>query len=252
MKLPLSRIVFGVLLLACASSLTSCDDEASKQKAKLEALKFSNTMTWGPEYLSWAQKAPDLPGVGVLPPPANTSAETKEDLRVMHEYQAARTAAQIEEIKSEIDIYNARFGDKTFAEHLDEKRRPNSFYLMAFVIQIEGPQVMKQKLRYDRVRPSFLDPTLKPVIAIPPHAAYPSGHATQAFLRAFLLSRLDPKNSRAYVQSAERIARNREIAGLHYPSDSAAGRKLAAQLFAQLTRDPAFVEQFWRAKKEWR
>jgi hypothetical protein len=34
---------------------------------------------------------------------------------------------------------------------------------------------------------------------------------------------------------AKRIARNREIAGLHYPSDSVAGESVAQQLFDKLT-----------------
>jgi len=251
MTLSLSRIVLAFLLLCAASSLSSCRDPALVESAKKDALKFSNTMTWRPDYLSWAQKAEALPGVGIPSPPKNSSAETQEDLRVMHGYQAARTAAQIEEIKSEIDILQARFGDQTLAQHVDQKRRPNSFDLMAFVTEIEGPQVMRQKQLFDRVRPSFLDPTIKPAIPVPPHPAYPSGHATQAFLRAFVLGSLDPKNASVYLKSAERIARNREIAGLHYPSDSAAGRALAQQLFAVLSRDPNFVQQFWLAKKEW-
>lgn len=251
MALSVSRTSFGFLLLCCVMGLSSCADPSAKEDARKNALKFSNTMSWGAEYLSWAQQSRAIPGVFLPPPPKNSSAETAEDLRVMHAYQVARTPAQIEEIKSEIDIFNARFGDEPLIKLLDEKRRPNSFYLMAFVIEIEGPQVMRQKRLFDRVRPSYLDPTIKPAIPIPPHPAYPSGHATQAFLRAFLLSRLDPKNEKAYVAAAERIARNREIAGLHYPSDSAAGRKLAGQLYEALTKNPNFVRQFWLAKKEW-
>jgi hypothetical protein len=34
---------------------------------------------------------------------------------------------------------------------------------------------------------------------------------------------------------ANQVARNREIAGLHYPSDSRAGRKLARSVFRTLT-----------------
>jgi alkyl hydroperoxide reductase subunit AhpF len=33
-----------------------------------------------------------------------------------------------------------------------------------------------------------------------------------------------------------RVARNREIAGLHYESDSAAGQKLAVEVFGVLTK----------------
>jgi hypothetical protein len=57
---------------------------------------------------------------------------------------------------------------------------------------------------------------------------------------------------------AVRIARNREIAGLHYPSDSAAGRMLAEVVLAQLTGlqeltgNAAFVTAVNEAAREWR
>ena len=61
MTLSLSRIVLAFLLLCAASSLSSCRDPALVESAKKDALKFSNTMTWRPDYLSWAQKAEALP-----------------------------------------------------------------------------------------------------------------------------------------------------------------------------------------------
>jgi hypothetical protein len=232
--------------------LASCGpSKAELETKRKDALTFSNTQTWDPKYLDWANKAPTLPGVELPTAAANSSAQTQEELRILHGYQKSRTAEQIEEIQSEIDIFGARFGDKTLAEHFDEKRRPNSFFLMAFLMRIESEQVMRLKKRHDRVRPSFLDPTLKTAIAVPLHPAYPSGHATQAFTRARVLGRLDPQNKEVYLQSAERIARNREIAGLHYPSDSLAGRVLADQLLTQLMQDPEFVLQFRLAKAEW-
>jgi hypothetical protein len=39
------------------------------------------------------------------------------------------------------------------------------------------------------------------------------------------------------IQLALRIARNREIAGLHYPTDSVGGRTLANQIFGNLLSD---------------
>jgi acid phosphatase (class A) len=238
-------VLFVLPLASCGPPKTELD---VKQK---DALTFSNTQTWNSKYLDWAEKAPILPGVELPAVAANSSAETQEELRVLHGYQKSRTAEQVDEIKSEIDIFGARFGDKTLAEHFDEERRPNSFFLLAFLMQIESEQVMRLKKLHDRVRPSFLDPTLKTAIAVPAHPAYPSGHATQAFMRARVLGQLDPQNKEIYLQAAERIARNREIAGLHYPSDSLAGRVLADQLLTQLMQDPDFVTQFRLAKAEW-
>jgi hypothetical protein len=93
---------------------------------------------------------------------------------------------------------------------------------------------------YNRRRPSQLEPLLLPPVAVPGHASYPSGHATQAFLIAkcaALAVQLDPRTDKARVVKdldalAARIARNREIGGFHYRSDSKAGRRLAEGIFS--------------------
>jgi membrane-associated phospholipid phosphatase len=78
-------------------------------------------------------------------------------------------------------------------------------------------------------------------IEVPGHAAYPSGHATQAYLIARCMKAVLPRAGWAALMSdgtysdkngpvycmARRIARNREVLGLHYPSDSVAGEALA-------------------------
>ena len=50
---------------------------------------------------------------------------------------------------------------------------------------------------------------------------------------------------------AWRIARNREIAGLHYPSDSAAGKKLAADILPYLQGTAEYGAVLTLAQKEW-
>ena len=82
---------------------------------------------------------------------------------------------------------------------------------------------------YSRPRPSQLCPALLPPIEIPGHASFPSGHSTQAHLMALCMNDvfngLPQQNTMVddLWTLADCIARNREIAGLHYPSDSAAG-----------------------------
>jgi len=86
---------------------------------------------------------------------------------------------------------------------------------------------------YSRPRPSQLCPALLPPIEIPGHASFPSGHSTQAHLMVLCMNDvfngLPQQNTMVddLWTLADRIARNREIAGLHYPSDSAAGVALA-------------------------
>jgi hypothetical protein len=251
MKDFLSRVTITCLLTVSALFLSSHALASRAQNSQRETLTFTNTQTWSPRFLHMAESAVASTKISLPPAPKNKSNTTKKDLAVMHAYQRMRTEEEINEIKREININDASFGEKTFAQLVDESSRPYTFSLMKEVIELESPHIMKQKKIHNRVRPSYLDPTLKPVIEIPLHPAYPSGHATQAYLRALVLSELDPKNRAEYRQAAKRISRNREIAGLHYPSDSKAGALLAKQLYKKLMKSPVFAEQLKKAEAEW-
>jgi membrane-associated phospholipid phosphatase len=125
---------------------------------------------------------------------------------------------------------------------------------------------MNWKSQFSRPRPSQLCPALLPPIAVPGHASYPSGHSTQAHLMALCMGEifaLLPAAQQPLMQPiqadlwvlADRIARNREIAGLHYPSDSAAGVVLANQILPLLIgMDPASAYQkaLTDAAAEWK
>lgn len=94
------------------------------------------------------------------------------------------------------------------------------------------------KRQFNRRRPSAVLPEISPVIPVPPHASYPSGHATQAVVIARLLSRLAPAASRDLMKLALRVGRNREVAGVHYPSDTCSGFSLGRQLSAIFLSSP--------------
>jgi hypothetical protein len=132
--------------------------------------------------------------------------------------------------------------------------------------------VMHFKGIHDRPRPSQVFPALLPPIEVPGHASYPSGHATQAHLFAHcakeMLTPLQPEGAAAVHPEGEkvetperigvvlntlarRIARNREIAGLHYASDSAAGEHLATKIFNSLRRIDKFKAAMDLARSEW-
>lgn len=86
----------------------------------------------------------------------------------------------------------------------------------------------------------------------PGHPAYPSGHATMAHAVSLVLGEIAPGIDKgALAAAAEHIARRREVAGLHYPSDSAAGRSLAAWLLTQLKKSPDFQALMRKAAEEW-
>ena len=101
---------------------------------------------------------------------------------------------------------------------------------------IVGPYAYLAKKHFDRVRPSFLDEQITPCIPVPGHPAYPSGHATEAFSVALVLGHVEPVHAQAYLRVASTIAHNREIAGVHYRSDTLAGQRLATALFPTVVK----------------
>ncbi|MGH7004941.1 MAG: phosphatase PAP2 family protein, partial [Alphaproteobacteria bacterium] len=89
-------------------------------------------------------------------------------------------------------------------------------------------------------RPHELSPQIQPMIQTPSHGAFPSGHATEAFISAFVLwtllrhTRRRPYGTAGWgtqlLSMAARIAINRTVAGVHYPIDSAGGAVLGLTL----------------------
>jgi membrane-associated phospholipid phosphatase len=109
-----------------------------------------------------------------------------------------------------------------------------------------------------RPRPSHICPALLPPVPVPGHPAYPSGHSTEAYLIAAVLNDVlskAPQKSAMKIDLealAWRIARNREIAGLHYPSDSLAGKQLAADILPYLQSTDEYKTVLQDARKEWK
>jgi hypothetical protein len=146
---------------------------------------------------------------------------------------------------------------------------PKTFRIVTIAMQIAQFQAMWHKAYWNRPRPSQLYPVLMPPIAVPAHAAYPSGHATEAYLVARVLEEILPQDvwsltpaptspppptpepPTALHAMAQRIARNREVLGLHYPSDSQAGKDLAEFTFPLLMACDQVSGILAAAQDEW-
>lgn len=174
----------------------------------------------------------------VQAPPINDLEEAQR----MMAMKALRTPARISEIEAE----NTRPTDSFFYEAAGidagfagcPVQRWASMTMAIDMVDV----LFAQKKRFSRMRPSDVLPALDPVVPVPWHAAYPSGHATQARVLAQLFSTWYPDKTAIFDRLAIRIARNREIAGLHYPSDSLAGFNLGDQIFLESMNNPEFLE----------
>lgn len=97
------------------------------------------------------------------------------------------------------------------------------------------------------IEPMFM----RPDRLYPGHPSYPSGHSSQAHVAAQLLAEILPGRKQDLLAAAGRVARNREIAGLHFATDSQGGLVLAQQFVALLIKVPRFAALLTAAKTEW-
>ena len=188
------------------------------------SLTFENTEKWGKhesEILNTLlpEHQVIMENIKFQPPPINNSNKTKVEINDILEKQKIVTQEQILEMKKELYIYSIiqRFNVN---EH--------EYHVIQNIINDDlNPIIIEVKSKYNRVRPYILDKRIKPLITRPEHPSYPSGHATQSYFIAYLMSNKYPHNTKKYFYEADKIAINREYAGFHYESDTQFGKHIA-------------------------
>jgi membrane-associated phospholipid phosphatase len=79
------------------------------------------------------------------------------------------------------------------------------------------------KYAYGRPRPSQLDTSIVPIVALPSSPAYPAEHAATAGAASEVLAYFAPNEGEALHTMADEASTSRVQAGVQYPSDVAAG-----------------------------
>lgn len=118
----------------------------------------------------------------------------------------------------------ARYWAQLFS--MTPQSHPATWTLMSAAMAVAHMVCMHWKSVYNRPRPPQVYPALMPPIPVPPHPSYPSGHALHAHLIGLTLAEACPAMAPACRTLAQRLAVNRHIAGVHFPSDSEASERL--------------------------
>ena len=129
--------------------------------------------------------------------------------------------------------------------------RPATWSLVLVGLQVGGLIAAYFKLKYKRARPAQVWPVIAPIIPTPGHPSYPQGHGLQSYLIAACVTTAVPVVGPACDVLARRIAHNRELAGVHFPSDAVAS-KYAADAAIKLLRElPEVMDLIAAVRKEW-
>ena|SRR3989344_4033454 len=238
-------IILVLLVVVVYLALLPVDERAKEllfEESRWSSAQIAQLKT-GPHYLS-ADLVIDIP-----PPNSPYSIETDEEIAYMRMLEERRTPAQEDLINSQIDDFRAYFLEQA---GISPSTKPLTLLLMKEVMNETGFFILREKWRFQRARPYDVEPTLDISIALPPHASYPSGHAGQSWAAALLLSELDSKRRDLWLETARSIGHNREIAGVHFPSDTSVGQRLSDQVMSLLLENQEFKTKFAQTKElEW-
>jgi hypothetical protein len=158
----------------------------------------------------------------------------KAQLEFVHNYADLRLDRMAEILAQDFDIL-------AFFAAILPAAAPNrkaTFELMTTLQTLCIGLEMQAKHYCWAARPVEFSADVQPVIPTPDHSTFPSGHATEAFAIATLLTRLTSRRDSAQgiaewsapFRLAHRIAVNRTVAGVHFPIDSAAGAMLGCAI----------------------
>jgi len=223
--------------------------------APLDAMRFQ---TWNPKILTLLDQAPyylkreELLALAdaVAPPPANSSPETRKELDELLALQKAITPAQKRAIGAHLNYRGTC--DAIIADiHRALSHAPKTRALLAHIERDASLAVFHTKKKWMRARPHQLDANIKPAIPVPGHPAYPSAHAIFGHVAARTLGEIFPDYREGLIAAGKQIGREREIAGVHFPSDGTAGRALGDAVFERLLKNDEFQKDLSMAMGEW-
>lgn len=243
-------ILMAFVTLAVLSAIAICTF-ANAQKSDAD-ISFPND-AWdtlsvtaveiGPKYL------PKDFDTGVTPPPSSNSPQTRDELRELAKNKSLRSKQQ-----EELILFEAQEGGVVQAFISEGQLKPEDMpitnLLVGELVQDIEYFMFRDKLKYRRAAPSQLSDKVSVVGEVQSYPSYPSGHAIMAYSSALLLSELDPRNTNKYMKLADDIAKRREIAGLNYPSDTAAGKQAAVAVYEGLRTQPDLNKLINKAKTE--
>jgi acid phosphatase (class A) len=187
------------------------------------------------------------------PPPEAGSAQERADLDELLRIQANRTPEQVRRAVDDSHVTIFRFADALGnPPKFNESQLPLTTALFQRIVRDESLFLNSAKDAFGRPRPFRIEKRLEPVVPKPPTPSYPSGHSTWAVACAIVLADMVPERRRQIFARADDYAHNREVGGVHYPSDVAAGHLAGTALAASLFQSPRFLNDEAAATAELR
>jgi len=175
----------------------------------------------------------------ICAPPKNSSTKTLNELNLIIQRMSESTQEERDFAQS-MDSTRAHYSMWASEATRITGKKYDFEFIRSISESIEG-FIDYLKVYYNRPRPYQLAPEYgKRIVRLVPDprtASYPSGHAFDAYTFACILGNENPKYAHEFYEIAARIGDSRIVAGVHFPSDIAAGAKAAEWTVDTLLRE---------------
>lgn len=250
---PRSLLVGSALLEFGVVRKRRFPDEAWHPSFRAQTILAEFAATKWPALLKDSGFAPDpkviLDGKNYKYTVTNSFDDIVEDeIKDLLALAASRRPVRLAEIVAQADDARPYWSDMLLA---GPAIRPYIWTLVETGLAVGQMVAMHFKAQYSRARPAQVYPALMPPILTPPHASYPNAHALQSLLMSGCAKLAAPELSDPLDALANRIGENREIAGVHYPSDRIASQHIADKVLPQLQKCQKFKDVLKKAKLEY-
>ena len=166
-----------------------------------------------------------------MPPPENSSAETRNEIKWLQKYNDGVVNEDI--VKKGDDI------KAVYKEYCEDNKLKYPKDYITELIKDSGKLIYQLKYKFNRPRPKqvaeFLEMDLPTTTLESMHTpSYPSGHSTQGIFIGKVLSKMYPNHEKKLMKIGKMVSHSRLMARAHYPSDSRFGEYLGELLFRNL------------------
>ncbi|WP_161554856.1 phosphatase PAP2 family protein [Ereboglobus luteus] len=173
----------------------------------------------------------------VPPPPANDSPAGMADLETVLQVQKDRTPAQVARAKRVCAHDSLSMGTQVFGPAFNEKNLPRTIAILTKATNERRPVVRASKRQWDRVRPYDRGLGVDPCVERQDNTSYPSGHSSASALWAVFLGKAMPEYEILFMNDVRETMWCRVIGGVHYPSDTQAGKFIGTIIANEMLRN---------------
>lgn len=185
------------------------------------------------------------------PPPAVDSAAQQRDMEFVIQAEKNRTPEQATRAIADNATSVFRFAD-VLGPRFAAPELPITAKFFAQLTALQREILAPTKTVWNRPRPFATNAGLHAVGELPTTGSYPSTHAHFGYLIGIVLGQLVPEKAAELMARGLEYGDNRVLAGVHYPTDVEASRRVAAATAATLLANPTFNAELAIVKDELR